>query len=327
MMTSLVAEYVEKINTRRRELEDFNKKILGDTSDSLLFAYRGEPRDYGRTKLTPSLFREDSYVEKEEHLFELLADFGVIDNSKSRNIEKMIDAQHYVAVSRALDITFNSLVALYFACASEENMGKDGVVYTFCFPNYVSPHSDEIEQLYCSIINDKDNHIIDKNFKVITHTKNNERIIAQYGGFIFFPGSNRCRLKDIYYREERISKDDKAKIVDELDKLFGINKAKLFPEKDSISEMVKKKYISDTYSRKKETGFIGQIEEYFVRLDYELEAYKKRDNSEIEIKRIIRKEIDDMEAYVDQLVIQEDKRCSIRKTIETKFDELRVSKL
>ncbi len=34
-----------------------------------------------------------------------------------------------------------------------------------------------------------------------------------------------------------------------------------------------------------------------------------------------------MEAYVDQLVIQEDKRCSIRKTIETKFDELRVSKL
>ena len=326
-MGSIIADYIEKINQCIKKMKKTNEEIIGGNTESLLFAFRGEPRDYGETKLTPSIFRNESYVNKEEHLFELLADYGVIEGNNNRNIEKMIDAQHFVAISRALDISFNSLVALFFACSSDDAKDMDGYLYTFCFPNYISPHSEEIEALYNSIISGEDKYIIDKNFKVITHTKNNERIIAQYGGFIFFPGRSRCKIKDIYYESVLIKKEDKEQILFELENLFGINKAKLFPEKSSISELVKKMYQSDNYIRSKESPVFNQIDEYFHRLDYELEAYKKVGYSEMEIKRLLRKEVDDMNTYSNQLDIDNKELEEVIKRIETKFYELKVSKL
>lgn len=47
-----------------------------------------------------------------------MGDFDLV-NAKAENIEKAIDAQHYIAISRMLDISFSVLTALYFACESE----------------------------------------------------------------------------------------------------------------------------------------------------------------------------------------------------------------
>ena len=330
-MKSVIAKYLDRINAMVCELETSNKKIFGNT-DRLLFAYRGEPRDYGNTRLTPSIFRNSSYIDKEKHLFELLEDYDVIEKGKDRNIEKMIDAQHYVSISRSLDITFNVLVSLFFACTGSDE--ADGYVYVFCFPNYCSPHSKEIEELYERILEGKDEQVLGKNYKVITHTKNNERITAQSGGFIFFPGKKSYQIKEVYYRKVVIEKEDKGKILFELNRFFGINEAKLFPEKQFIAGIVRDKYTNGIFdnicSGKNEDFVIGQLKEYFERLDYELEVFCRErtdKNDDIVVKRLIRKEKSDIYDYLDNVYGDDDYKKQMEKYVDEMFDNLRRSKL
>lgn len=55
--------------------------------------------------------------------------------SSLSRIEKLIKMQHYGIPTRLLDFTYNSLVALYFACCSQPE--KDGVVFdVHAFPLY-----------------------------------------------------------------------------------------------------------------------------------------------------------------------------------------------
>ncbi|MFR1296181.1 MAG: FRG domain-containing protein [Coprobacillus cateniformis] len=111
--------------------EHYDKKIL--------IAFRGESRNFENTKLMPSMFRESEYIYKENYLFDLFCDLGLIkDNDKW--IDKATDTQHYAALSRMLDITFDCLVALYFTCKYDENsLNKDGYLYVFGFQN-ISHH-------------------------------------------------------------------------------------------------------------------------------------------------------------------------------------------
>ena len=326
MESSVVAKYLEEVKKRTEKFEA-NNKIYGKKEERVLVAYRGEPRDYGITKLTPSIFRDSSYVYKEKHLFELLEDYNVIEKNKNRNSEKMIDAQHYVSISRALDITFNVLVALYFACVGGEDL--DGYVYVFCFPKYISPHSSEIEKLYEAIINGDDNKILDKNYEVITHAKNNDRITAQSGGFIFFPGKKACKINEVYYESVCINSKDKKEIISELNLFFGINQAKLFPEKQFVAEMVKDKYAYEAFNLKKKSFVERQLDEFFDRLDYELEIFCKKNDKkqdlEDHLKRIIRKEKSDIYSYIDRACTDEEYE-NMKNYVDLMFENLRRSK-
>lgn len=60
-------------------------------------------------ELIPGVFRQDNK-------------YGYMDEFKILDI-----AQHYGLKTRLLDVTFNPLIALYFACS--ENLDKDGIVY------------------------------------------------------------------------------------------------------------------------------------------------------------------------------------------------------
>ena len=227
----VVSSYLDKIT---EEIEFLQKKHYKKYDSRALIAFRGEPRDFMDTKLMPSIFREPPLISKEKHLFELFCDYELIEHNK-RNIDKAIETQHYASISRMLDVTFNAAVALYFACSNNED---DGFVYVFCFPKYYSPHSNYIEDFYTDILKSKEIKTYFKNFKVFSHTYSNDRIKAQSGGFIFFPGDTYSPINHIYYKRIEIKKEDKEKILEELDVIFHINKARLFPEKDKIVEII-----------------------------------------------------------------------------------------
>ena len=93
--------YITQIKEKVAELSSRHRAFL---KTEPLIAFRGESSDYGDTKLTPSLFRDSSYVAKESHLFELFCDYNIVD-PKASNIEKAIETQHYASISRMLDIS------------------------------------------------------------------------------------------------------------------------------------------------------------------------------------------------------------------------------
>lgn len=120
----ILSNYLKKVEEEVDSLIERHKKV---TNTNCLIAFRGENKDYEETKLMPSLFRNENYIEKEKYLFELLDDYGFIQPNQKRNIEKAIEAQHYIAISRMLDITFNLFVAIFFACKGNEN--ENGIIY------------------------------------------------------------------------------------------------------------------------------------------------------------------------------------------------------
>ena len=237
---------IKYLNEVSKKIEILTKRNNMESQECYLFAFRGESRDYERTKLMPSLFRDSSYVSKEKYLFELLGDYGVITDKQNGYIEKAIEAQHYVAISRMLDITFSVLPALYFACSSENNKEEDGKVYVFCFPEHYSPHSKYIETFYSEMLGGKD-VAYSKNFKVVSHSYSNERIKAQNGGFIFFQGKEFSPISSIYYETISISKDDKNYVLKDLNLLFGINEATIYPDKERRAKLAEQYFKNGKY--------------------------------------------------------------------------------
>lgn len=288
--------YITQIKEKVAELSSRHRAFL---KTEPLIAFRGESNDYGDTKLTPSLFRDSSYVAKESHFFELFCDYNIVD-PKASNIEKAIETQHYASISRMLDISFDVLVALYFACTHPDE--HDGYVYVFAFPEHYSPHSKYIEEFYTNVLEGK--HIAySRNFKVFSHSVTNDRIKAQKGGFIFFPGKEFHPINDCYYERILISKNHKREILEDLEALFQITKATLFPEKDKVAEIITNKFKGNIYTTKS-VSLENEIESFFSRIDYELKILhlKGKTADKKRVMRWLRKEQDDLINYTEQQI-------------------------
>lgn len=286
---SQVSFYIDQIMKCVNHLKEIHGKYY---EDCLLFAYRGESKDYGKTKLQPSIFRNPEYIKKECHLFELLSDYNFVQKDAT-SIEKAIESQHYIAISRMLDITFSALNALYFAC--EGNLKEDANLFVFGFPKYYSPHSNYVQNFYDKMLSNEDCSY-SRNFKVFSHSFSNDRIKAQKGGFIFFPGKNFVPINECYYETITIKREDKPTILDELKLLFQIDLANIYPEKDNIAELIKFKFAENTYENSVTTLTLDdELKFYFERLNYELRLMKK---DEMTIQRILRKEKNDLLSFV-----------------------------
>ena len=207
MIETVETDSEESLFKLLNRVEGITKELrtsLKISKENSIVAFRGEPQDYGDTKLLPSLYRKKLSVKQEIKLFELLKDYKVIGKEEMSNLQKAIAAQHYLATSRLLDITFNVLVAIYFATSSKEDdkEKRDGYLYIFCLPQHFSPSSKYIEQYYDNMLSEnKREFVLKKNFKVITHGYFNERVKLQSGGFIFFPASNITRIPECFYKK------------------------------------------------------------------------------------------------------------------------------
>lgn len=244
--------------------------------------FRGEGKSY-ETPCQPNIFRtklaqSDKYFEK--NLFEEMA-ANHLTNGKTY-LEIAIDAQHGGFPSRLLDVTYNCLVALYFAVTpfytEKENShdDEDGVVYVFFLEDLYCPTGNNINQAYNACIEHEtdwfsEQEIFQKNHKLIDHIKKNQRIIAQQGAFILFQGERLSSFPRYRYEAIKIEKSAKAQLRNDLRLYFGIHTGSIYPEEfNLVDEMIRKssQVSSNPFSLDSELQLIfhniEQLTEYYL---------------------------------------------------------------
>ncbi len=222
-------------------------------------------------ELVPSLFR-DNWRTHNEHSMLIHANnylWAELCDCKSE-LEKMIRLQHYGLHTRLLDVTYNPLVALYFACQrpmhDEDN--KDGIVYCgnkeitegkegIVVAEYIfrtdalNSNGEGLERL-CNQYNVRKESL--EKAHIINPPYNNQRIKIQSGSFIMPPLLQKDGMPPSYYANRSVIRREiekmfskkciipnscKEAILKELDYL-GFNKATIFKDISNILE-----YIND----------------------------------------------------------------------------------
>lgn len=246
----------------------------------MIFVYRGETKKFDQY-CTPNIFRKNILSTNEfyeKSLLNALRQNKLIEDSNYLN--NAIDAQHGEFPSRLLDVTYNCLIALYFAVTpfykyKETSCDdEDGMVYIFYIEDIFSPAAENTIENYNAVIN-KDqkwlnNVIFEKNHKFIDHTKINNRIIAQQGAFILFQGDDAEKIPAYMMNGLVIPKAAKPKLRRELSELFGINTGTIYPEiVNRVDDIVSKsqRIVSNKFNYKNEVNYV------FNNLERELDYY------------------------------------------------------
>lgn len=237
-----ISDYLKVVVDKVGEL----KKSTGYT----IFCYRGEdciynPNDPNKTIYQagmPNLFRSNQVGNLNRNLY---FENNILDEMKSNNLsesdhylEIAMDAQHGGFPSRLLDVSFNSLVALFFAVTpfyNKEEAAHDkipGRVLIYASDKITTSNTTSIRDIYKQIIDEKNySTILDAHFHMlIDFVDLNSRIKAQQGGFILFGGNQFIPIPEWKCKEIIIPSGSKEKLRDELKLLFGIDMGAIYPE-------------------------------------------------------------------------------------------------
>ena len=243
-----ISEYLEYLSTI--------KKIAHTTHTVGCFTlFRGQAN--AKWKLSPSLYREGLF--EAENL--LLTEIKHVCPSEfaGNRFDSLVKMQHFGMPTRLLDTTTNPLVALYFACTSNNEADADGAVYVF--PNLpVSWSTDPLVELVMDFVYDyypkkicldqlfariekRDSTVvhrlmpkdIDALVRYLTipafavmPAKTNERIEAQDGAFFIFGmdyvnrevSANPGTLGRVYYNFRPVEIDTPQKIWPKIETLI-----------------------------------------------------------------------------------------------------------
>lgn len=228
-------------------IEEVHKLIDSHLNKKVYFLYRGECKRYSNY-CRPNIFRKN--VLSTNPLYEKSLFNTMRQNKLSNNdsyLENAIDAQHGEFPSRLLDVSYNCLIALYFAVTPYYHKdvtvydSEDGMVYVFYIDEIFSPSAQNTNDNYNAIIDKEcawfNNHVIfQKNHKFIDHTKLNNRIVAQQGAFILFQGNDDEKIPSYMLSGIVIPSTAKPTIRKELSLMFGINTGSIYPEIVNVAE-------------------------------------------------------------------------------------------
>lgn len=277
-----VAEYIERveayIKTRR--------------AGEQIYVFRGEPQVYSRPCI-PGLFRREHLANNkffEKNLFDAMRQNKL--TASQSYLENAIEAQHGEFPSRLLDVSYNCLVALYFAVTpyyhySEDRYDdEDGMVFLIFVNQVYSPSARNTNNIYNSIINRNREWfyepLFQKNHKFIDHAKLCNRIVAQQGAFILFQGDVAEDMPKGSYYGIRIAGGAKKRLRKELKTLFGIHTGSIYPEIENLAQemteksrwLVAEKFTLDTELRFLLKNLEEELEYY---LGYVIEIHEKND--------------------------------------------------
>ncbi len=228
--------------------------------------------------LSPSLFRLKSQRKDEKNILRELLAVQPGEFKDDRTVfEQLVRMQHYALPTRLLDITYNPLIALYFACV--DNPNTDGRLLTFniqkkyvkyfdsdtvsCvanLSNLSARQRNEIrnmtnDELAKSETGERLLHFIKaeksyflakmkvedlKGIFVVRPKQNNRRILAQQGAFIIFGLTSELKQdnnSNIKITKTNIPHKSKANILKELD-YININASTIFPEIESAAKYI-----------------------------------------------------------------------------------------
>lgn len=246
-------EQQNEIGTVSDYIKAIEENIKGIDKNQVL-VFRGEVEEFEQP-CYPNLFRRkiletNPYFEKNQ-FDEMTANHL----TKGRTyLEKAIDAQHGGFPSRLLDVTYNCLVALYFAITpfynqpedSTDKKGQDGIVYIFPVEKMYCPTGNNIINAYDTIVcrNEEwinQERIFQKNHKLIDHIKLNARIMAQQGAFLLFQGDEGEPIPEYLYKKIRINGENKKMLREELRRLYGIHTGSIYPENYNLVSEISRK--------------------------------------------------------------------------------------
>ena len=260
----------EKIMHVAQFIEKVNEMINSHPDKKVHFLYRGECKRYPNF-CRPNIFRKN--VLSTNPLYEKSLFNTMRQNKLSNNesyLENAIDAQHGEFPSRLLDVSYNCLIALYFAVTPyyhkdiAEYDKDDGMVYVFFIDEIFSPSAQNTNDNYNAIIDKEcswfNNHaIFQKNHKFIDHTKLNNRIIAQQGAFILFQGNDDEKIPSYMMGGIVIPREAKPMIRKELSVMFGINTGSVYPEIVNVAEDLvnkSKSLVTEPFGWKNEIKYV-----------------------------------------------------------------------
>lgn len=264
--------YIRQIT---KEIEDIDKDRV--------IVFRGENKIYAQP-CYPNLFRRkilDINPGFEKNQFDEMTANHLTNGSTY--LEKAIDAQHGGFPSRLLDVTYNCLVALYFAVTpfytkeedSEDGPGHDGMVYIFPMEKMYCPAGNNIVNAYDAIVERKEKwiseeRIFEKNHKLIDHIKLNPRIMAQQGAFLLFQGDEGEPIPEYMYKKIRICGEYKKKLREDLRRLHGIHTGSVYPENYNLVDEIYRKTMNVNAS---EFGIQSELELVIASLKKTLDYY------------------------------------------------------
>ena len=287
-----VADYLDRV-----------KQIVDMYPDEII-VYRGEDKLYDEP-CKPNIFRK-SVLNKsafyEKNLLDAMRQHRLSDSNSY--LENAIDAQHGEFPSRLLDVSYNCLVALYFAVTPYYHQTEDyhdndaGEVFIFHFTQVASPSAKVTQECYDDIINKKqsiiaNNMLFNKNHFFIDHCKMNHRIVAQQGAFILFQGDDAEPIPAYLFEGIKIPPNSKKTIRNELKVLFGIHTGTIYPEIVNLAaDLTQKseKITCSQYSYEVELRTIGRQFEKELNYYYN-KIISTSDDKRTDVERIAEKVI------------------------------------